>query len=667
MSKIRLLDEQTIQKIAAGEVIERPASVVKELMENSFDANAKNIVVETKSGGKKLLRILDDGTGIAEEDLELAFCPHATSKLTNIEDLYQIGSYGFRGEALASISQVSRISLISKTIEQLTGFRLSVEEGKIVRKEEIAFPVGTQIEVKDLFYNMPVRRNFLKSDASENNALSDAILKAALSKPGVAVKYIRDEKTVFHATADQTMEERIYTLLGKDFCENLIFFEEDFLDIRISGAFSNNRLYRGLRTHQYLFVNGRPIYSAAISKAVENIYKSLIPLGKFPCFVFFIDIPPSEIDVNIHPNKKEIKFLNSDALIRILVSCIQKKIQYNTRVETASLFNEKSEKKELFVKSDERSEESGSDIIYKDYTSEETLFSRDFSSSSSSKEISSKEISKKEDFMSTIEPKELLTKVIGVMGEDASEKVEKLIKTEILPEEPTDCDRATIPAVRDEVVKYRTEEPKDKSFLSSEKNIPEIILLLKESGYVASVFKTYLIFENSRTDSLLLLDQHAAHERILYEKFSRAYREEKIECQRLLEPQIISLSDGDKSMVMSHLDELNGMGFEIEDFGGTEIMLRGLPILFGQVKDKNFFINILDSMQSGRIYEFNIEKIMKKSCVNAVKAGYVLREGDVEKIIEELEKCEMPETCPHGRPIVVQVQRADFARVFLRS
>lgn len=663
MSKIRLLDEYTVQKIAAGEVIERPASVIKELIENSFDANAKNIVIETKSGGKKMLRILDDGSGIAEDDLELAFCPHATSKLAKIEDLYQIGSYGFRGEALASISQVSKVSLVSKTRDQLTGFRLSVEEGRIMEKEEIAFPIGTQIEVKDLFYNMPVRRNFLKSDSSENGALSDAIVRAALSKPKVSVKYIRDEKLIFHAVSEQTMEDRIYTLLGKEFCDNFIFFEEDFGNIKIQGAFSNNRLYRGLRSHQYLFVNDRPIYSAAISKAVENCYKSLIPLGKFPCFVFFLQIPSSEIDVNIHPNKKEIKFLNADELIRLLISSIQKRLQYNTRVETASLFNKGSddEKKDLFVKSrnwKEEHEEHKEDIIFKDYTSEENFLSQDFSSS--------RKNNQSQEEMPIIEAKDLLTKVIGIVEEDSNIKSEHP-KNDTFPTSTDDINSDQISSrssVSEQPSEYIIEE---KKISSPSKKIPEIIVLLTESNYIGTVFKTYLIFENPKTDSVLLLDQHAAHERILYERFSKAYYEEKVESQRLLAPEVISLSDRDKSMVMEHLEELKKMGFDIEDFGGLEITLRGVPIIFGQVRDKSLFINVLDSLQSGQIYEFNIEKIMKKSCVNAIKAGYVLREGDVDKIIEELQKCEMPETCPHGRPIVVQVQRADFARVFLRS
>ena len=654
MAKINLLDEHTIQKIAAGEVIERPASVIKELIENSFDAGAKNIVVETAAGGKKLLRILDDGTGIAEDDLDLDFHPHATSKLEHMEDLYEIGSYGFRGEALSSIAQVSKVNLISKTSDQLTGFRLYVEDGKVLSKEETAFPTGTLIEVQELFYNMPVRKNFLKSDSSENGAISDAIVKAALSKPAISIKYIRDGKPVFHAGENQTLNERIYTLLGKDFSENFIYFEDKYENLKIRGAFSNNRLYRGLRTHQYLFVNDRPIFSGAISKAIENNYKSLIPLGKFPCFVLFLDIPAQEIDVNIHPNKKEIKFMNPDQIIRLLVHSIRKRLQDNTRLESVNLFTKKTKEDPSCVKSQEND-----NIIYKDYTSDENSFSVHESNS----EKENIDITENEEKKEIIQAKDLLSKVTGIMAEEISKEDDERDTSEINNSYENQEEGDNPPLVYEKQQNYF----ENVDNIQSEKKIPEIIKSLSESIYIGSVFKTYLLFENHTEDTILLLDQHAAHERILYEKFSKAYYAQKIEIQQLIEPEIITLSDKDKSTVLQHIGELKQMGFDIEDFGGLDIALRGVPVLFGQPKDKNFFVNILDSIQVGHTYEFNVEKIMKKSCVNAIKAGYVLREGDVQAIILGLKECDMPETCPHGRPVVVKVRRSDFEKAFLRS
>ncbi len=655
MAKINLLDEHTIQKIAAGEVIERPASVIKELIENSFDAGAKNIVIETAAGGKKLLRILDDGTGIAEDDLDLAFHPHATSKLEHMEDLYEIGSYGFRGEALSSIAQVSKVNLISKTSDQLTGFRLYVEDGKVLSKEETAFPTGTLIEVQELFYNMPVRKNFLKSDSSENGAISDAIVKAALSKPAISVKYIRDGKPVFHAGENQTLNERIYTLLGKDFSENFIYFEDEYENLKIRGAFSNNRLYRGLRTHQYLFVNDRPIFSGAISKAIENNYKSLIPLGKFPCFVLFLDIPAQEIDVNIHPNKKEIKFMDPDQIIRLLVHSIRKRLQDNTRLESVNLFTKKTKEDPSCVKP-----QGNDNIIYKDYTSDENSFSVHESNS----EKENIDITENEEKKEIIQAKDLLSKVIGLMTEGISKEDDDEPNTsEINNSYENQKEGDKPPLVYEKQQNYF----ENIDNIQSEKKIPEIIKSLSESIYIGSVFKTYLLFENHTEDVVLLLDQHAAHERILYEKFSKAYYAQKVEIQQLIEPEIITLSDKDKSTVLQHNEELKQMGFDIEDFGGLDIALRGVPVLFGQPKGKNFFLNILDSIQVGRTYEFNVEKIMKKSCVNAIKAGYVLREGDVQAIISGLKECDMPETCPHGRPVVVKVHRSDFEKAFLRS
>lgn len=314
MTKIKILDESTIQKIAAGEIIERPASIVKELIENSIDANSSSITVEITNGGKNYIRVTDNGDGFTEDDLKIAFKRHSTSKLNSIEDLYKIFSFGFRGEALASISAVSKVEVLTKTENNLSGLQAFVEDGKVVKLRPVGCPKGTTMIVKNLFYNFPVRESFLKSDTIEANQINDIIYKLALGNSGVSFKFIKDNRVIFNTSANNDLKSNIYALLGKDFLQNLVKTNYESSDFNIYGYISNNTFYRGNRSHQYLFVNNRYIKNEFISNLIEHKYKSIIPVNRFPVFVLFIDIDPLLIDVNIHPTKQEIKFINQEEI-----------------------------------------------------------------------------------------------------------------------------------------------------------------------------------------------------------------------------------------------------------------------------------------------------------------------------------------------------------------
>lgn len=318
MTKIKILDEFTIQKIAAGEIIERPSSVIKELIENSLDAKSSSITIEITNGGKNYIRVTDNGDGFAEDDLKIAFKRHSTSKLANIEDLYKIMSFGFRGEALASISAVSKMEVLTRTKNSLTGLQAFVENGEVKKIRPIGCPKGTTIIVRDLFYNLPVRENFLKSDTVEANNISDTIYRLALGNNGISFKYIKDNKVVFNISKNNDLISNVYILLGKEFSENLIDINYRSSDFDIFGYISNNTFYRSNRSHQYLYVNKRYVKNHFISNLIENKYKSIIPINRYPVFIIFIDINPLLIDVNIHPTKQEIKFTNQNEIGQVL-------------------------------------------------------------------------------------------------------------------------------------------------------------------------------------------------------------------------------------------------------------------------------------------------------------------------------------------------------------
>ena len=346
MGKIKVLDDLTIQKIAAGEVIERPSSVVKELIENALDANSTNITIETREGGKKYIRITDDGDGIYENDLINAFKPHSTSKLAKIDDLYNINSFGFRGEALASISSVAKVEVLTKTEKNVSGIQAFVEESKIIKQLPVGCPKGTTMIVRDLFYNLPVRRKFLKSNTVEGNYITDIVYKLALGNCGVSFKYIKDNQVVLNTSKNNNLRDNIYILLGKKFIDGLMEIQFENEDFKIYGYISNNQFYRGNRSHQYLYVNNRYVKNVGLTNIIETKYKSLIPINRFPIFVLFVYIDPSLIDVNIHPTKEEVKFVNEEEFNTKLEYIIDKTLKDNLAVPKATFTKEPIEKKD---------------------------------------------------------------------------------------------------------------------------------------------------------------------------------------------------------------------------------------------------------------------------------------------------------------------------------
>ena len=618
---IRLLDEATISKIAAGEIIENSASIVKELVENSIDAGADDILIEIRGESTDFIKVSDNGLGFSEEDLEVAFLRHSTSKLEKIEDLEKIRTLGFRGEALASISNISKIKLMTKREEDLAGNSLLIENGKIIKKNKVGMPRGTTFVISDVFYNTPVRKKFLRKDLTEINNIIDIVQKIALSNNNIKFTLIRDGKIILNTGSDKDPINRIYSILGSEIASSLNEGTFDSENYKIRGFFSDNKLFRSNRDSQYIFVNGRFIRNINLSRAVEKNYHSLIPLNRCPVFVLYIDIDPKLIDVNIHPKKNEIKISNENILCALLAEIVEEVIYPNRSIRKIEI----EDKKENISVFD----------IFEEESIEPEAQERD----TNLKSLWDIEKDTNEDSLK------------NTFNEDAVLYKDSL-KEDINPEEE----------------KIFTEEHENDNFLfNSEKNhIDEKLLNTRIAGVL---FKTYILLENQREGITFLVDQHAAHERVNYEKFLHMYLKSEITSQILLKPEIIELNQNEYDNILNYLDLFTRLGFKIEDFGDNSVVLREVPMIFGMPTYVNFIRDIIDSLDKeiSSNYEADLYKIMKKACKASVKAGDDLSDMEIESLIRDLKNCENPYTCPHGRPTVVEVSKHTISKLFLRE
>lgn len=621
MSKIRVLDDSTINKIAAGEVVERPYSIVKELVENAIDALSTVITVEIKNGGKSYIRVTDNGSGIEAEDMELAFLRHSTSKISQVEDLQNIITLGFRGEALASIASVSQLEVLSKTRESNTGKRLLIYSGEVKERSEVGTSNGTTIMVKNLFYNIPVRKKFLKSDMAESGAISDFIYKLALGNPSISFKFIKDGTLVLKTPGSGDMEQTSYSLFGKDFIDSTVRIAHSENGVSVSGILSKSTFSRGNRSHQYLFANGRSVKNLTISKKIESVYKGVIPSNRYPVFVLFLELDPKDIDVNIHPSKTEIRFLKEKELLDLI-----------DRVVRDSLSRENSVLEVELRGSGNSSKQS-------------TVFEKPL-----------EEIPLKKESPSTIEHQPSLLEPEILYSRDKKHcrnqgrSSNKRSTQSYAKEKP---DRNQIEVVREPI--------SDRASAVSSSRLPKIKV-------IGTLFNTYVLCEDSLNKEFLMIDQHAAHERIMYERLSRELMEDSVCVQTVLSSEPIALSLSDMEKLNQYEEYLLKLGFTFEEFGQNTVILRGVPMVFGVPNFKELFIDILDNLEFGikNSYEMRIEKIMKLACTSAVKAGDDIKTVEIDKLIEELGLCEKPFTCPHGRPTVIKLTKAEIEKKFKR-
>ena len=618
---IRLLDEATISKIAAGEIIENSASIVKELVENSIDAGADDIIVEIRGESTAYIKVSDNGSGFSEDDLEVAFLRHSTSKLEKIEDLEKIRTLGFRGEALASISNISKIKLMTKREEDLVGNALLIENGKIIKKNKVGMPKGTTFVISDVFYNTPVRKKFLRKDLTEINNIIDIVQIIALSNNNVKFTLIRDGKIILNTGSDKEPINRIFSILGSEIASSLNEGSFESENYKIKGFFSDNKLFRSNRDSQYIFVNGRFIRNINISRAVEKNYHSLIPLNRYPVFVLYLDIDPKLIDVNIHPKKNEIKISNENILSALLAEVVEEVIFPNRSIREIEI----EDKKENVSVFDIFEDDENNYFEEQEDTNLKSLWDIE-------KETSEDSLKK-------------------TFNEDAVLYKESL-KKDINPEEE----------------KFFTEEHEEDNFLfnSEKSHIDEKLLNTRIAGVL---FKTYILLENQKESITYLVDQHAAHERVNYEKFLHMYLKSEITSQILLKPEIIELNQMEYDKILNYLELFTKLGFKIEDFGDKSVVLREVPMIFGLPTYVNFIRDIIDSLDKdiSSNYEADLYKIMKKACKASVKAGDDLSDMEIESLIRDLKNCENPYTCPHGRPTVVEVSKHTISKLFLRE
>ena len=744
MGNIVLLDDLTINKIAAGEVIERPASVIKEMIENSIDAGANNITVEIKNGGISYIRITDNGKGIPEDDLEIAFERHATSKIRSADDLNTVTSMGFRGEALASIAAIARVEMISKTAEQQNGYKVVVEGGDILEKSEVGCPTGTSITVTNLFYNTPVRYKFLKKDFTEAGYIEDAITRLALVHPEIAFKLINTGKTAIQTNGNGDLRTVIYSIYGKDIAEALIETKYTYEDICISGVIGKPEIARSNRVNQIFFVNKRYIKDKALSSAAEKAYKGMIPIGKFSFLVLNIEMNPNKVDVNVHPAKLEVRFEEENIVFKAVYHAIKDALLKAELVaNTEHTLSEKREESGLFgkkvvnsvtnVKTNNTTNSTDTIIeqIYKARQANEMA-------KQENQNIQKTEISKTSKMFEVSDGQEVLRKLQEMKQKliqetpelknkfelnSSNEKIEESVKeTEEIKYEINDKQSENSEIVKEETEKYNfeenelpklikdTEKSKEDSETTTEtKDFDEMYLQLfgtrpiqemsqekkeeksriegiqtaenisvfenlqeyKKPSYkfIGIVFKTYIIIEIDK--EMYIIDQHAAHERILYEKVKENYyNDENKDSQLMLLPDIITLSHKEMEIAKENIPMFTRAGFIIEEFGENTLKLTGVPEMCLDLETKEMFLETLDEINSiSRTAKQEIEErfIATVACKAAVKANMALNKEEVDSLMEQLLVLPNPFTCPHGRPTAIKMSKYDIERKFARK
>ena len=656
MTAIQILDSATIDKIAAGEVVERPSSVVKELVENALDACADAITVEIKEGGITFIRVTDNGSGIDSSQIRNAFMRHATSKIRSAEDLTHVVSLGFRGEALSSICAVAQVELITKTKDNLTGVRY-VCEGAVEKEcSEIGAPTGTTVLVKNLFFNTPVRRKFLKQPMTEGGYIIDLMEHMALSRPDTAFKLMVNGQVKFHTSGNGSLKEVIYRIYGKETASQLLPFEKETKGIKVEGYLGKPILNRSNRNFENYYINGRYIKSSLIAKALEDGYSNYLMQHKFPFTVLHFTIDTEMVDVNVHPTKMDVRFTGGNYLYDFVASSVAAALQQREMIPEALLSEEKEEEtqkikvpepfeqqrtRQFQVMEEQRYEavRSPSRDIFIREAAEESLKAMADNTSSD------------DDFFVQI-PARVADSIPTLRTEMP---VEPAAPGTAMPANAEQAEQA--PAVK-------TEPPKqldlfDEKMLTKE-NRPRYRIL-------GQIFDTYWLI--AFTDKLFIVDQHAAHEKVKYERLMKHYHEKDIVTQTLNPPIVVTLSAKEEATFLTCKDVFAGLGFEIEDFGGREYALRGVPVdLYGQ-EEKTLFLSVLDEMSEGPLHkDLTVveEKLATMACKSAVKGNHSFSFAEMEALIDELLTLDNPYNCPHGRPTIISMSKYEIEKKFKR-
>ena len=635
MSKINVLDSNTINQIAAGEVVERPSSVVKELVENAVDAKATAVTVEIKDGGISYIRITDNGIGIDKSDIPIAFYRHSTSKIKSVEDLLVVSSLGFRGEALSSIAAVSQIELMTKTTGSLIGTRYKIEGGEEKSIEDIGCPQGTTFIVRNLFYNTPARRKFLKTAMTEAGYISDLLHRLALSHPEISFKFINNGQIKLHTTGNMRLKDIIYNVYGRDITANLLEVSAKAGSTDISGFIGKPLICRGNRAYENYFINGRYIRSGIITKAIEEAYKNFIMVHKYPLTVLHFKIDTSLIDVNVHPTKMEIRFNNNEEIYRLVYHAIRQALEGRELIPQVEINSEKKAHKE---KPEEKQRPSIPEPFEK-----------------------MRRAAMLREAQNEYTPAKLTAQKALTPASTPNTET----KTAVTPSVTAETKVAAVPAATTE--NKTAAVPKKTEQLSLFKSP----LLSREARsshkLIGQVFDTYWIVEYD--GKMFIIDQHAAHEKVLYEKILARYKASNPSSQLLEPPMILSLSMKEETALKEHMDSFTALGFEIEPFGGSEYAVRAVPMDLYGFKAKDIIVEMIDQISSeiGHLNDDMIaDRLATAACKAAVKGNQQLSFKEADTLIELLLQAKNPYTCPHGRPTIISMSKYELEKKFKR-
>ena len=679
MRKIAVLDQQTIDKIAAGEVVERPSSIVKELVENAIDAGATAVTVEITDGGKKMIRITDNGGGMERDQVPLAFLRHATSKIEKVEDLEHIASLGFRGEALSSIAAVAQVELITKTPSALSGVRYVINGGVQESLEDMGAPEGTTFLVRNLFYNTPARSKFLKSDTTEGNYVSTLMEQLALSHPEISFKYIQNKQVKLHTSGNYNIKDVIYNIYGRDITKALleVSYENDFM--KIEGFVGKPEISRGNRTFENYYINGRFVKNRIIAKGIEDAYKGFLMQHKFPFVSLHIQMEGNDLDVNVHPSKMEVRFARGTEVYDAVYKTVYKALTTREMIQTVPFGKEEPVKKLSSV-------------------------------------VKPGDVPEPFEMKRRAEMPEYRTQVANTVNRTSNVSIKGNDRTVSAPDTAMDKKQfssySTLPrgtitmaeqAVREQKI-YQTKDPftkaEEKLFEGTinDKNIhekqpdamqvnmsqevekqqkPQQLELFKEKllapesrsrhQLIGQIFDTYWLVQFE--DKFFIIDQHAAHEKVYYERFVKRFREQTVESQYLSPPLIVSLNLQEEALLKANRKYFEDFGFEIEPFGGKEYCINAVPANLYGLTEEELFLEMLDNLASEKDKDplgIFASRLATMACKAAVKGNHQMSDREANALIDELLTLENPYHCPHGRPTIISMTKTELEKKFKR-
>lgn len=712
MRKIAVLDQNTIDKIAAGEVVERPSSVVKELVENAIDAGATAVTVEITDGGKKLIRITDNGSGMEAEQIPLAFLRHATSKIEKVEDLEHIASLGFRGEALSSIAAVSQVELITKTPSSVSGSRYVIEGGQERSLEELGAPEGTTFLVRNLFYNTPARSKFLKSDMTEANYIHMLMEQLALSHPEISFKYIQNKQVKLHTSGNYSVKDVIYSVYGREIARALLEVSKENSFMKIEGFVGKPEIARGNRSFENYYINGRYVKNNIITKAIENAYRGFLMQHKFPFVSLRMEMEGNDLDVNVHPAKREVRFAREQEVYDAVYDTVRaaltrREMIPKVSVDSSSVKEEKEEKvsraavPEPFEQ--KRREElygvrkPATSVVREAAAPYRPTFSKDeeemFSGTLRENQKLDEEKKLVEMQQAEIEPSQNSSEKINIVPEKTDTQVEQKTVQESVqdyvqkseeaePETPGTISeenrQSETEAVQPEITKMPEEKAEQPETQIPEKQAPpqqlelfEEKLLAPESRsrieLIGQIFDTYWLVQFE--DNFYIIDQHAAHEKVYYERMVKQFREHSIDSQYLNPPLIVTLSMQEEEILRSNMNYFEQFGFEIENFGGREYRISAVPSNLYGLTEEELFLEMLDNLASNNskdTLDIFAARLATMACKAAVKGNHAMSRQEAEKLIDELLTLENPYHCPHGRPTIIAMTKTELEKKFKR-